>query len=127
MLSNEIVADAIIDSLQTNESGAVDVMFKDLLAADPKRFFNTSGVPVTGIFETSTDVSGSGSWSFTDNDIIEIKTKLIFNSKVTKRGVGGGETSVTVSDGSSTQMNQQTIISPGDYFYIRLQMKAVSI
>jgi hypothetical protein len=127
MLTNETVADAIIASLQAQESGAVTTMFRDLLAADPKRFFNTAGVPVTGIFETNTDVSGSGSWGLTENDIIEIKTKLVFKSKITRRGVGGGETNVTVSDGTSTQKNQQTIISPGDYFYIRLQLKAADI
>jgi hypothetical protein len=127
MLTNETVADAIIASLVAQESGSVSTMFRDLLAADPKRYFNTSGVPVTGIFETATDISGSGTWNITDNDIIEIKTKLVFNSKVTRRGVGGGETNITVSDGTSTQMNQQTIISPGDYFYIRLQLKAADI
>jgi hypothetical protein len=127
MVSNETVADAIIGSLETNESGAVNVMFRDLLAADPHRFFDTSGVPVTGIFETTTDVSGSGSWNITDDDVIEVKTKLIFNSKVTRRGVAGNETNITLTDGASTQNNQQTVISPGDYFYIRLQLKAATI
>jgi hypothetical protein len=127
MLTNTAVADAIIASLEANEAGAVNTMFKDLLAADPRRFFSTSGVPVTGIFETNIDISGNGSWNITDNDIIEIKTKLIFNSKVTRRGTGGGETNITGTDGSSTQNNQQTVISPGDYFYIRLQLKAADV
>jgi hypothetical protein len=127
MLTNATVADAIIASLEVNESGAVNTMFKDLLAADPRRFFGTNGVPVTGIFETNTDISGSGSWNFTDDDIIEIKTKLVFNSRVTRRGAAGSETNITASDGSSVQNNQQTIISPDDYFYIRLQLKAAEV
>jgi hypothetical protein len=120
MVSNETVVDAIITSLETNESGAVNTMFRDLLAADPRRFFNTDGIPETGIFETSTDVTGSGSWNITDNDIIEIKTKLIFNSKVTRRGVSGNQTGLPSN-------NQLTVISPGDYFYIRLQLKAADV
>lgn len=127
MLSNEVVADAIIGSLQANEAGAVTQMFRDLLAADPRRFFDVEGVPVTGIFETNTDVSGSGDWNITDDDVIEIKTKLIFNSRVTRRGVGGNETNLTTADSSATQNNQQTVISPGDYFYIRLQLKAATL
>jgi hypothetical protein len=127
MVSNATVADAIIASLVAQESGAVDIMFKDLIAADPRRFFNTNGSAVTGIFETATDISGTGSWNFTDNDIIEIKTKMVFNSRVTRRGAAGGETNITATDGSSTQNNQQTVIAPGDYFYIRLQLKAADI
>jgi hypothetical protein len=127
MLSNATVADAIIASLVEQESAAVNTMFKDLIAADPRRFFNTNGTSVTGIFETNTDVSGNGSWNFTDDDIIEIKTKMVFNSRVSRRGVGGDETDVTETDLTLTQNNQQTIIAPGDFFFIRLQLKAADI
>jgi len=127
MLSNSSVSAAINSSLKAQVAGSLDVMFRDLLAADPHRFFDASGIPVTGIFETKTDIAGSGTWNITNNDIIEVKTKLIFNSKVTRRGVAGNESNITSTDGSSTQNNQQTIISPGDYFYIRLQMKAATI
>ena len=127
MLTNETVADAIIASLEDEEAGAVDIMFRDLLAADPARFFNASGVPQTGIFETNTDVSGNGTWNIVDDDVIEIKTKLVFKSKITRRGAAGGEVNLTATDLGATQNNQQTIINPNDYFYIRLQLKAADI
>ena len=79
MAFNGPFADAIIASFQSNEAGAVDTMFRDLLAANPNRYFDASGVPVTGIFESKTDVAGAGTWNIIDDDTLEIKTKFIFN------------------------------------------------
>jgi hypothetical protein len=127
MLSNTTVATAITDSFKANEGTALDIMFRDLLSVDPYRFFNTSGVPVSGIFEVNADVAGSGSWLLVENDIIEVKLKLIFNSNVTRRGVSGREhnlTSTATENNAGAQENQQTIIKPNDYFYIRLQLKS---
>ncbi len=126
MLSSETVAEAIVASFKGAEAGAVDAMFRDLLAADPHRFFDASGIPMAGIFETNADALGAGGWNITADDILEIRTKLIFHSKVTRRGVAGREHLLTSTDGSATQENQQTIISPEDYFFVRLQFKAVA-
>lgn len=124
MIDSLTVATAITESFKTSVSGALNTMFLDLLSADPNRFFDASGIPIPGIFETSTDVEGSGSWNIVNDDIIEIKIKFIFQSKITRRGVAGGETNLTLTDLDVSQNNQQTIINPGDYFYIRLQLRA---
>jgi hypothetical protein len=119
MITSAAVAQAIVDSIKGAEAGATDMMFRDLLAACPNRFFDASGIPFTGIFETNADVSGSGSWPLIQDDIIEIKTKFVFKSKVTRRGVAGRE-----HDLGLINENEQDIISPEDYFYVRLQFKA---
>ena len=120
MLTNETVADAILASMVAAEGGALDSMFRDLLAADPRRFFLPSGVPITGIFETNVDIAGSGSWLLVERDTVEVKLKLMFHSKITRRGVAGRQHNLTPGGNSGAQ---QTIISPGDFFYIRLQLK----
>jgi hypothetical protein len=122
MLSNASVATAITESLKAQVSGAVDGMFRDLLASDPARFFDAAGVPVPGIFETNADAAGAGSWKLTGEDTVEVKLKLVFKSKVTRRGVAGRE--INVSALGSYPDNQQIIINPEDYFYVRLQLKA---
>lgn len=122
MLSNASVADAITESLKASVGGAVDGMFRDLLASDPARFFDAAGVPVPGIFETNADAAGAGSWKLTGEDTVEVKLKLVFKSKVTRRGVAGRE--INVSALGSYPDNQQVIINPEDYFYVRLQLKA---
>ena len=126
MLSSETVSEAVSASFDDAVAGAVDTMFRDLLAADPHRFFDASGVPVTGIFESKVDVPGVGTWKLTDNDILELKLKMVFHSKITRRGVAGREHLLTSTDAPATQENQQTVISPDDYFYIRLQLKVDS-
>ena len=126
MLSNATVSTAITESFKAQVSGSLDTMFRDLLAADPHRFFDASGIPETGIFETNADVSGAGNWKLTDDDILEIKLKMIFHSRVTRRGVAGREhniTSTATENAAGAQENQQTVINPDDYFYIRLQLK----
>jgi hypothetical protein len=130
MLLNATVATAVTESFKAEVSGALDTMFRDLLAADPHRFFDASGIPEAGIFETNSDVSGSGSWKLTENDTLEVKIKMTFNSRVSRRGVAGMEHNLTSSateDNAASQPNQQTVISPGDYFYVRLQIKATTI
>lgn len=123
MLVNDNVSGAVNTSLKAQVAGSLDKMFRDLLAADPHRFFDASGVPDVGIFETKTDISGNGTWKFTTDDVVEVKLKLIFKSKVTRRGVAGREH--LLSDTNSGE-NQQAIINPEDYFYIRLQFKCVA-
>lgn len=129
MLSNATVSLAITESFKAAEAGAVDTMFRDLLAADPHRFFDASGLPETGIFETNADVSGAGNWKMVADDTLEVKLKLIFQSRVTRRGVAGREHNLTTTateDASGPQENQQTVINPEDFFYVRLQLKAIA-
>jgi hypothetical protein len=120
MLTSEGLVNAIMNSFKANEGTALDMMFRDLLAQDPKRFFNSNGVSDPRIFENSTDEAGEGSWKLSTNDIIEIKTKIIFHSKITKRGVGGRE---HLLSNTNSAENQQDIIVPDDFFYVRLQLK----
>jgi hypothetical protein len=130
MLANSTVSTAIAESFKAAEAGAVDAMFRDLLAADPHRFFDASGIPEAGIFETNADAAGAGTWKMVADDTLEIKIKLIFHSRVTRRGVAGQEHNLTTSaveDQAASQANQQTLINPEDYFYVRLQLKAVAL
>jgi hypothetical protein len=122
MLDNTTVATAIINSFKAAETSALDTMFRDLLTADPHRFFNTSGVPEMGIFETNADVSASGTWKIIENDVLEIKTKFVFHSQISKRGTAGREHLLSQINSAE---NQQIVIRPDDYFYVRLQIKAV--
>ena len=124
MLSSETVTEAVTSSFQAAVEGAVDTMFRDLLAADPHRFFDASGAPIVGMFETNRDIPAVGTWKITENDILELKLKMVFHSKITRRGVAGREHLLASSDAAASQENQQTLISPDDYFYIRLQLKA---
>jgi hypothetical protein len=133
MLQSSAYADAIISSFETaesqsssasNEKGAIDAMFRDLLAADPMRFFDASGAQVPGLFETSTDVSGAGNWNLVDGDTIEIRTKFNFEHAVTLR------TTLDVAQNLSTpttpeQSNGETVFIPANStFHIRLQLVA---
>lgn len=111
MLSNQTIVDSIVTSFQTEESAALNTMFRDLLAANPQRFFDASGQAPPGLFETATDVSGQGAWSLVAEDTFEITMKLIFHSQVTKK--------------SAAHLEPQIVIAPNDYFFIRLHLKAV--
>jgi hypothetical protein len=84
---------------------------------------------MTGIFETNADISGAGNWKMVADDTLEIKIKMIFHSRVTRRGVAGQEhnlTTTAVENQAASQANQQTVIQPDDFFYVRLQLKAVA-
>jgi hypothetical protein len=127
MLSNATVATAVTESFKGEVAGALDTMFRDLLAADPHRFFDASGIPAAGIFETRNDAYGSGTWKLVADDTLEVKLKMIFHSRVTRRGVAGREhnlTSTETENAAGAQENQQTVINPDDYFYVRLQIKS---
>ena len=105
-----------------NEKGAVDAMFRDLLAGDPLRFFDASGAQVAGLFEVSTDASSSGTWNLVDGDKIEVKTLFTFEHAVTLR------TSLDVAQNLgnvATQSNDETVyIAAGSTLSIRLQIAA---
>jgi hypothetical protein len=112
MLSNSTVAAAIISSFQAEEGAALTTMFRDLAAANPQRFFDASGQPPAGLFETATDISGSGSWALVPGDTFEITLRLVFKSHVTRRRAGATE--------------PQVMIAPNDFFHVRLQLRAAA-
>jgi hypothetical protein len=123
MTTSAAVAAAITDSLElAGNADAINNMFRDLVAADPMRFFDASGNQITGLFETNTDVSGSGSWGLVADDIIEIKTKFSFAAAVTRRGVNGGQYSTAAAD----SVEHDDKIAAADFFRIRLQIKATA-
>jgi hypothetical protein len=131
MLESSAYANAIIESFEAaellsdasgNEKGAIDAMFRDLLAADPLRFFDASGTQVPGLFETNADASGSGNWNLVDGDTIEIRTKFTFEHAVTLR------TTLDVAQNLTplpSQANDETVFIPaGATLHIRLQLVA---
>jgi hypothetical protein len=112
MLTNQTIIGALTSSFQAEEGGALTTMFRDLLAANPQRFFDASGNGPPGLFETGTsqDISGSGGWGLVAGDTFEIRIRLVFKSQVTRRG----------ADGTGVQI----VIAPNDFFYVRLQLRA---
>lgn len=134
MCSNQAVALAIGDSISNHNARGQDIdqMFRDLLAADPTRFFDNSGIQVTGLFETQTDVSGNGSWAITPDDIIQVKVTFTFKEKVSRRVVSAQEQPTTAGNAGRTAPNnaeevtEETIIQANDLFPIRLQIKATA-
>ena len=122
MLSNGALVSAIHASLSQEEAvsntpgldkGAVDAMFRDLLAADPSRFFDSAGKQVPGLFETSVDTNSRGSWGFVQNDKIEIAVQMKFLNPVTRRSVDNSE-----------EESETVVIAAGSVFKIRLQIVA---
>ena len=126
MTTNDDVADAIVTDISGHNAkgGEVDQMFRDLLAADPARFFDASGRQVTGLFETNTDVSGSGSWAITDNDLIEIKLTFTFAAQVSRRVVSAQEQPLVGA--SAETVTEEVVIPAGHVMHVRLQIKAVT-
>ena len=122
MLSNGALVSAIHTSMATEETltndpgvdkGAIDAMFRDLLAADPSRFFNAAGRQIPGLFETVADTDARGNWCFVQNDKIEIAVQMRFVNPVTRQAVGDGE-----------DTTQTVVIPAGSTFKIRLQLVA---
>ena len=126
MLSSGTLTMAIHNSLSTEEAlstsasadkGAVDAMFRDLLAADPMRFFDATGKQIAGLFETNADADSTGSWGFVQNDKIEMCVQFNFTNSVTRRGVQDP------SMGGSDEVDN-VIIAAGSKFTVRLQIVA---
>lgn len=110
MLTNQTIIGAITSSFQAEQAEALTTMFRDLLASNPQRFFDSSGQAPPGLFETAQDVSGSGGWGLVTGDTFEIRIRLVFKSQVTRRGPAG--------------QGLQVVINPNDFFYVRLQLRA---
>lgn len=122
MLSNGALVSAIHTSMGNEEiltnnpgvdKGAIDAMFRDLLAADPSRFFDAAGRQIPGLFETVADTNARGNWCFVENDKIEIAVQMRFVNAVTRQAVGEGE-----------DTTQTVVIPAGSTFKIRLQLVA---
>lgn len=122
MLSNGALVSAIHTSMANEEvltnnpgvdKGAIDAMFRDLLAADPSRFFDAAGRQIPGLFETVADTNARGNWCFVQNDKIEIAIQMRFVNAVTRQAVGEGE-----------DTTQTVVIPAGSTFKIRLQLVA---
>jgi hypothetical protein len=127
MIENAAVSAAIDTSILANNAraGSVDQMFRDLLASDPKRFFDAAGHQVPGLFETNTDVTGTGDWKLTAGDIMEIKINFHFTAAVTRRVVPADQQPLASGGGAAAPAEaavEQEIIPSGHVFPVRLQL-----
>lgn len=127
MIANAAVATQIDTSIKANNArnGSVDQMFRDLLASDPKRFFDAAGKQVPGLFETNTDAAGTGDWALTAGDIMEIKLNFNFTAPVTRRVVRADQQPLASGGGAATPAEaavEQEIIPAGHVFPVRLQI-----
>lgn len=125
MVSNADVGTAVKASIDGNNAraGPVDQMFRDLLAADPARFFDASGIQLPGLFETNADVSGNGSWQLAADDILEIKLKFVFKEQVSRRVVTAQEQPL---EPSSESVTEEVIIEANHELNVRLQLKVTA-
>lgn len=127
MILNSDVSLAIDTSILANNArgGSVDQMFRDLLASDPKRFFDPDGKQLPGLFETNTDAAGAGTWALTAGDILEIKVNFNFTAPVTRRVVRADQQPLASGGGAITPAEEsleQEIIPAGHVFPVRLQI-----
>lgn len=131
MLTSAGMTNAILNSLNAEESnsnangddkGAVDAMFRDLLAADPMRFFTANGQQIPGLFETNVDHDSNGTWMLVENDKIEFRVQFRFQQAVTRRGVGDPTQAMTESP--NNEDSDTIVIAAGSTFLIRLQITA---
>jgi hypothetical protein len=133
MVANAAIANAvklnINDGDHNARGGAVDQMFRDLLAADPLRFFDASGNQEAGLFETNADVSGNGDWKLTTDDILEIKLEFTFLEQVSRRVVSSQQQPTTSgrptppAGGAAETATEEVVIPANSTFKVRLQIK----
>lgn len=130
MVSNAAVAEAITTSIDVSGNGRgkpIDLMFRDLLAADPTRYFDGSGIQVAGLFETYTDASGSGDWALIIGDIIQVNVTFTFAAQVSRRVVSAQEQPTTAGNtaGSrSEEVTEEVILAPGHKLPVRFLLTA---
>ena len=132
MLTSEFLAGRIntsftaaeaLSSNTTNEKGAIDAMFRDLLASDPHRFFDSDGKQIPGLFETNADSLSSGSWNLISGDVIEMRVEFTFQNQITLRTTRDVSQALNDALGNPLDANKETIIiDAGDKFNIRLQL-----
>ena len=128
MLTSAGLANSILGSFNAEEAksgtpgaSAVDAMFKDLLAADPMRFFTATGSQIPGIFEVSADTDANGSWQLVENDVLEMRVQFNFVNAVTRRGIHDATGAV---EGAAMSDPDVVVIPAGSNFIVRLQVIA---
>lgn len=130
MADNAATALAISTSFADNadRGEAVDAMFRDLLASDPKRYFDAQGIQVPGLFETNVDAPGTGNWNLGAGDVMEVKVNYKFTAPVSRRVVRADQQPTSAVGGAlptPEQSTEQEIIAANSVFPIRLQLRAV--
>jgi trimeric autotransporter adhesin len=121
-IHNSLAAEEALSTSAGVDKGAVDAMFRDLLAADPMRFFDATGKQIAGLFETNADSDSTGTWGFVENDKIEMRVQFNFTNAVTRRGVQDPTQAIA---GAANAEDVDTIVIPaGSKFIIRLQIVA---
>ena len=127
MLSSDSVSMIITNSFEEDEAlagaggsdlGGVDNMFRNMLSAAPRRYFQANGTQIPGLFETNwnpppSDPSSQGSWMFMENDVLELRVSFTFKQPVAHQSV----------DELGSQ-STKTVINAGDSFSILLQILA---
>lgn len=131
MVDNLKIATAVKDNIDISgnngRGGPTDQMFRDLLAADPGRFFTEGGIQVTGLFETNGDVSGNGNWLLAAGDILEIKLEFEFAAQVSRRVVRSQQQPLEAVGGALSPVEEvveEVIIPAAHKFKVRLQLLA---
>lgn len=120
IVTNSNVYNAIGTSISSHnsEGDAVDLLFRDLLVANPTRFFNqNTGVQIPGIFETNPTQASSGDWKAVVGDIIELNIIFVFKAPISR---------IMAPNGNNTLQNIYVMIPTDDTFQIRLQMTATA-
>lgn len=128
MLANADIGAAVQSSITTHtgRGDSVDQMFRDLLAADPARFFDAQGKQEPGLFETNTDVNGFGNWKLTADDILELKLEFTFKEQVSRRVVSTQQQPLAGSAPVGEKVTEEVIIPANSKFAIRLQIKVTA-
>lgn len=67
---------SIEESLRT-EPAAVNSMFQTILSSDPARFFTLDRRQISGLFDVDAKSVAKGSWTFNENDKIELNIQCI--------------------------------------------------
>lgn len=123
MAKTSEVRKAILAAL-ASDSGSVNKMFQDLIAADPTRFFDQSGKQIGGIFETNTDVQGSGNWGFVAGDRVELKLVFKFSEDVTVYDADGAAKKVISGKVLANPAATPAVLAKdGESFSLRLQLE----
>jgi hypothetical protein len=121
-IHNSLAAEEALSTSAGVDKGAVDAMFRDLLAADPMRFFDATGKQIAGLFETNADSDSTGSWGFVENDKIEMRVQFNFTNAVTRRGVQ--DPAQAIASAANAEDVDTIVIPAGSKFIIRLQIVA---
>lgn len=121
-IQNALLAEEALSSAPGVDKGGIDAMFRDLMAADPMRFFDAAGNQIAGIFETNPSQDSRGNWNFIENDKIELRVQFNFTNSVTTSGIQ--DPSQALESPANQENTSNVVISAGSSFVIRLQILA---